>query len=261
MSKNGIPILAAMPTEGVYVNPSGKKTFIPLENNPEVFTSLIHDLGVSSELEFSDVYSLDDPDLLAFVPRPALALIFITPAPPYYAVRGADGTSLAKDGISYDKSGDEESVTWFRQTIGHACGLIALLHAVANGEAKQFIQAGSTLDGLFQKARALKPLPRADLLYNSEELEKSHMRAARMGDSSAPRADEACGYHFLTFVKGGDGHLWELEGSTDGPIDRGELGEGDDMLSEAALEKGVRKFLNAADGNTEFSIIALAKRS
>lgn len=248
-------------TEGVYVNPSGKKTFIPLENNPEVFTSLVHDLGLSPELEFSDVYSLDDPDLLAMVPRPALALIFITPAPPYYAVRGADGTPSAKEGITYDKSGDEEPAMWFRQTIGHACGLIALLHAAANGEARKFVQAGSTLEGLFEKAKSLKPGPRAQLLYDSEELEKSHMKAARMGDTSAPRADEACGYHFITFVKGSDGHLWELEGSTDGPIDRGELRNGDDMLSEAALEKGVRKFLKVADGNSEFSIITLAKNS
>lgn len=249
-----------MPTEGVYITSSGKKVFIPLENNPEVFTSLIHDLGVSSELCFYDVYSVDDPDLLSLVQRPALALLFIAPAPPYNTVRAADGTPSAKDGLTYDKSGDEEPVMWFHQTIGNACGMIALLHAVANGEARRFVREDSTLGRLLQQAAPLKPGPRADLLHASEELERAHMRAARTGHTAAPRAEEPCGHHFLAFVKGRDGHLWELEGASDGPIDRGEMREGEDMLSEAVLEKGVRRFLRAGDGNLEFSVIALARR-
>lgn len=249
-----------MPADGVYVSPQGKKVFIPLENHPDVFTSLVHDLGVSHELGFYDVYSLEDKDLLALVPRPAIALIFITPAPMYYAVRGADGTAAARDGLTYDKSGDEEPIMWFRQTIGHACGLIALLHSVANGEAREFVTKGSTLDDLITRAAPLKPGPRADVLYQSSELEEAHMRAARGGDSAPPSAAEGNGFHFLAFVRGKDGHLWELEGSSDGPVDRGLLGDGDDMLSEAALEKGVRRFVKVADGNVEFSIVALAKK-
>ena len=56
-----------------------QKTFVPLENNPVVMTNLAHKLGLSSELEFHDVYSLTDPDLLAILPRPAYALLFIYP--------------------------------------------------------------------------------------------------------------------------------------------------------------------------------------
>jgi hypothetical protein len=39
---------------GVYVAPDGKKTFVPLENNPEVFDELIHKLGVSEKLGFHE---------------------------------------------------------------------------------------------------------------------------------------------------------------------------------------------------------------
>lgn len=248
-----------MPEEGVWISPSGKKTFIPLENNPQVFTSLIHDLGVSAKLTFHDVYSLDDPDLLAMVPRPAHALIFITPGPMYYDVRAEDGVGQAKDGLSYDKAGAEEPVTWFLQTIGNACGLIALLHSVASESVRPFVEGGSVLDGLLAEAAPLKPVARADLLYNSEALEKAHMKAARTGDSSAPRADEGVGYHFLAFTRGKDGHLWELEGGCDGPIDRGLLPEGEDMLGQTALDLGVRRFLKHAGGNMEFSIIALSE--
>lgn len=65
-------------TPGVYINSKGKKTFVPLENNPEVFTDLIHRLGLTPELGCYDVYSIDEPDLLSMVPRPAHALIFIS---------------------------------------------------------------------------------------------------------------------------------------------------------------------------------------
>jgi ubiquitin carboxyl-terminal hydrolase L3 len=39
---------------GVYIAPDGKKTFVPLENNPEVFDELIHKLGVSEKLGFHE---------------------------------------------------------------------------------------------------------------------------------------------------------------------------------------------------------------
>jgi ubiquitin carboxyl-terminal hydrolase L3 len=45
-------------------------------------TELAHNLGISSELTFHDVLSLTDPDLLAFIPRPCLALIVIIPLTP-----------------------------------------------------------------------------------------------------------------------------------------------------------------------------------
>lgn len=249
-----------MPEEGVWISPSGKKKFIPLENNPQVFSSLIHDLGVSTKLTFHDVYSLDDPDLLSLVPRPAHALIFITPGPMYYNVREEDGLGQADEtGLTYNKAGADEPVMWFRQTIGNACGLIALLHSVASDSVRPFVEGNTVLDGLLAEATPLRPVQRAELLYNSEALEKAHMKAARTGDSSTPAADEPVGYHFLAFTKGKDGHLWELEGACDGPIDRGVLPEGEDMLGQTALDLGVRRFLKHAGDSMDFSIIALSE--
>ncbi|KAM5346884.1 hypothetical protein ACJ41O_009889 [Fusarium nematophilum] len=242
-------------TPGVSFDKDGKKVFIPLENNPEVFTNLVHNLGVSKKLGFYDVYNVDEPELLAMIPRPVHALVFIAPAPTYNRVRENDPGSKE---LTYDGSGPGEPVMWFKQTIGHACGLIALLHSVSNGTAKDFIVPDSDLDKLLKEALPLKPMPRADLLYNSDELEKAHMAAAFKGDSTAPSSQEPVGYHFLSFIKGGDGHLYELEGSWDGPIDRGTLADDEDILSDKALDASVRRFTKVADGNLEFSIIALA---
>ena len=53
----------------------GALAFIPLEANPQLMTDLIHKLGVSKGLQMHDVFSLTEPELSAFIPRPALALL------------------------------------------------------------------------------------------------------------------------------------------------------------------------------------------
>ncbi|RVX67663.1 hypothetical protein B0A52_08192, partial [Exophiala mesophila] len=55
------------------------RAFVPLENNPEVMTTLVQQLGLSPKLQFHDVWSLTDPSLLAFLPRPAYALLLVFP--------------------------------------------------------------------------------------------------------------------------------------------------------------------------------------
>ncbi|KAG5920574.1 hypothetical protein E4U42_006155 [Claviceps africana] len=250
-----------MPTEGLGTSSTGRKVVIPLENNPEVFTSLVHDLGVSSQLGFYDVLSLDDPSLLAHIPRPVFALIFISPSDMQTAVRREDGRPKSVDvrDLTYAKSGADEPVMWFHQTIGNACGTYALLHSVANGEARRFVNEGSVLHTLLEDAGPRAPEARAKGVYDNLALEEAHMRAARLGSSTAPPAEVYAGHHFIAFVKGQDGHLWELEGTTDGPIDRGQLAEGDDMLSERALGQGVKRFIKFAEGNVNFSLVALAR--
>jgi ubiquitin carboxyl-terminal hydrolase L3 len=223
------------------------------ENNPEVFTELIHRLGVSSKLGFFDVYSTE-PELLAFVPRPAHALIFISPGDVYYRVYGREEANTNR------QPSIEGKVVWYPQTIGNACGLIALLHAVSNGPARDYINPDSTLDRIIKESEPLSPEARAKVLYDSVELEKAHMASANRGDTAAPPAAEEPGYHFLAFVKGKDNHLYELEGGFNGAVDLGEL-QDDDCLSERALELGIGRYIKVADGNMEFSIISLSERA
>jgi Ubiquitin carboxyl-terminal hydrolase, family 1 len=110
-----------------------RKRFVPLENNPDVMNSLVHNLGLSQSLAFQDVFSIDDPELLEFVPRPAHALLLIFPVSEVYEkARFDEDKSISV----YDGAGEDERVLWFRQTIGNACGLIGLLHAVGNGEGR-----------------------------------------------------------------------------------------------------------------------------
>ncbi|KAJ5322120.1 Peptidase C12 [Penicillium brevicompactum] len=238
--------------------PNTQKAFVPLENNPEVMSHLVHQLGLSPGFGFTDVFSIDEPELLAFVPRPSHALLLVFPvSQTYEASREAEDAT--KD--SYTGSGPNEPVMWFKQTIRNACGLIGLLHAVSNGESRQHITPGSDLDGLLKEAEGLEPIQRADLLYDSKALESAHADAAKLGDTAAPQAEDSVDLHFVAFVRGVDGTLWELDGRRKGPLARGVLKEGDDALSEAALDLGVRRFLKteAQGGNPDlrFSLVSL----
>ena len=217
-------------------------------------------LGLSPNLAFHDVYSLTDPSLLSFLPRPAHALLLVFPVTETYeSHRRSEDAELP----IYDGAGPGEKVMWFKQTIRNACGLIGLLHCVSNGYASSQIQAGSELDRLLQKAKLLKPDDRAELLYQNQELESAHAEAAKKGDSAAPDAEDVVNLHFVAIVRGSDGELWELDGRRKGPLLRGTLAEGDDVLSERALQLGVNSFLKreeeAGGGELRFSIVMLGE--
>ncbi|KAE8146315.1 hypothetical protein BDV25DRAFT_162725 [Aspergillus avenaceus] len=238
--------------------PQTNKAFVPLENNPEVMSHLVHQLGLPPTLGFTDVFSIDEPDLLAFVPRPAHALLLVFPVSPSYENSRINEDSTLSE---YTGSGPSEPVMWFKQTIRNACGLIGLLHSVSNGEARAQVLPGSDLDALLRDAEPLGPVQRADLLYESKALESAHADAAKLGDTTAPEAEDAVDLHFVAFVKGVDGRLWELDGRRKGPLERGVLREDEDALSERALELGVRRFLKTeADGGNpdlRFSLVSL----
>ncbi|KAK4181810.1 putative ubiquitin carboxyl-terminal hydrolase isozyme L3 [Triangularia setosa] len=234
--------------------PATAPAFIPLEANPELMTTLLRNLGMSPTLALHDVYSLTDPDLLSFIPRPAYALLLVFPVTATY-----ESHRLAEDSLLSDHSPTPDyPVLWFRQTIRNACGLMGLLHAVANGEATNFIESGSDLDRIINTALPLDTIGRARLLETEESLARAHRAAAEKGDTAAPEATDDVDLHYVAFVKGKDGGLWEMDGRRKGPIRRGELGPEEDVLSEKGLVLGARKFLEREGGDLRFSAVALA---
>lgn len=112
-----------------------RKHYLPLESNPELFTQLINSLGVNT-LQFQDVYSIDEPDLLSMVSRPVYALVLVFPTTPAYEEQISKEEATRNE---YTGSGAGEDVVWFQQTINNACGLYGILHAVSNGGARKFI--------------------------------------------------------------------------------------------------------------------------
>lgn len=222
--------------------------------------ALARKLGLSDALKFYDVYTIDEPELLYEIPRPCHALLVIIPL-----TKAWDRDRQAEDAKvgDYEDCGDESPVIWFKQTIGNACGSIGLLHCAINGAAKDFILPGSTLEKIRADAVNRVMVDRAQMLYDNQEFEDAHASVAAMGDTKPPSPDAGhLGQHFVAFVRGKDRHLWELEGSRKGPIDRGVLLGDEDVLSPRALAMGLKRVIkveqDAGGDDLRFSCIALA---
>jgi ubiquitin carboxyl-terminal hydrolase L3 len=133
-----------------------------------------------------------------------------------------------------------------------------ILHIVFNLEGGRYVPSNSKLDTLLQQAIRLAPEERAQLLYDSEFLEKAHMDAASGGSSTAPSPRDENYHHFVGFVQK-DGQVWELNGGMNGPLLRGTLSQGEDLLSEQGLNLTAQDFLGVAEqsGLGEMSIVAV----
>jgi ubiquitin carboxyl-terminal hydrolase L3 len=113
------------------------KTFLPLESNPEIFTYLAHNLGLSSALKFVEVYDLDvTPE------EEVLAYVLAFPTREGYNEMVDERDSGDFEGKEVEKN-EERKVLWLRQTIHNACGLYALLHAACNGAARNYISTSA----------------------------------------------------------------------------------------------------------------------
>ncbi|KIY73348.1 putative ubiquitin carboxyl-terminal hydrolase [Cylindrobasidium torrendii FP15055 ss-10] len=230
----------------------GQKRYIPLESNPEVFTDLIHNLGIKT-LKFQDVYSIEDEGLMALVERPTYALVLVSPV-------GADYEKYTKENgpPPYTGSGEDEPVIWYRQTIHNACGLYGILHALSNGDARAQIAADSPISALVSKCVSLGPEERAIALEESTVLEDAHKGAAQQGSTAPPALEDEVDYHYVAFVKGKDGYLYEMDGNKNGPINKGiKLSADEDLFGPGGISL-VKEFIEREQGgNPNFSLMAL----
>lgn len=110
---------------------------MPLESDPAIITQYTQALGLSPELAFHDVYSVSDPDVLSFVPRPAHALLLVFPITAVYEHYRQE-QDKGKDLNMGDNPVDGD-IVWFRQTIGNACGTMGVIHSVFNGDVPSYL--------------------------------------------------------------------------------------------------------------------------
>ncbi|KAH3902514.1 uncharacterized protein SCODWIG_01711 [Saccharomycodes ludwigii] len=96
----------------------------PLESTPEIFNHIISTkLGANINIvKFFDIYSLTEPDLLNFMPRPCTGIILLFPINSTKKIMST-GEKTVSTGNNY---------YFFKQTIKNACGYHAILHLMAN---------------------------------------------------------------------------------------------------------------------------------
>lgn len=206
------------------------KRVIPIESNPEIFNSLAHNIGLTPVLAFQDVYSLTDPDLLAFLPRPAMAVTMLFPITKTYE------EYRKNEDLTHDNN--SKGSLWFKQTVGNGCGFYAILHILAN------LPRDLIIENLILNKLLLLQISEdtaedevtmlVELLEQNIELDSNY---GNQGQTEAPNAEEQVEFHFISFVKGKDGHLYELDGRRTGPVDLGPCEDADLINDQKLLEK------------------------
>ena len=116
--------------------PDAAGPWLPLESNPEVFTSFGHRVGLSPDLTFVDVLGLD-PELLAMTPRPCCAVILLFPcSEKIYQARAAEARKLSAAAALQQSYFSPAAKKAFHiqqvASFGNACGTIAAVHALTN---------------------------------------------------------------------------------------------------------------------------------
>lgn len=236
--------------------PTMSKRVIPLESNPDIFNELAYKIGLSPILQFQDLYSLTDPDLLAFVPQPVYALILLFPlTKSYEAYREGLDTKSAAHRAPRD-------VAWFQQTIGNACGLYALLHVLANLPRDLIVRGLLVANLLAQLTPHTSDAETARLIENLEGAIQLDSNYGARGQTEAPPAATECELHFIAFIRSPhNNHVYELDGRRTGPVDLGvsiQESATPSILSEPAVVDKVQFYMNQADDHNKHNFLVMA---
>ncbi|CBZ52659.1 hypothetical protein NCLIV_024470 [Neospora caninum Liverpool] len=240
-----------------YVNALGGPTSAAVEHGGE--TEKKHE-GHEALLSFEDVLSLEDwaVDMIA---HPTVAVLLLFPI--------TEATEKArKEQEKQEATSKHLENIWFtKQTVGNACGTVALLHCIANLPRDKFpLQPGQFLEHFLKETADLSPDARAKLLETDRSLANSHKTFETKGQSAVPTPESDVDTHFVAFVCGGNGHLIELDGRRAAPVDHGPIGEEGTTLeavaqSQRLLKKAVsvikKEFVDRCPGELRFQIIAV----
>lgn len=235
-----------------------RKRVIPLESNPAIFNLLAKKLGLSPVLGFHDVFSITEPDLLAMIPQPVFAVVMLFPL-----TKGYEQYRVNEDQQKEIYQNEKQAtVKWFKQTIGNGCGLYALLHVLANLPNDFILDHLILLEFLMKRLGEQKSVEdTARLVESLENTIQLDENFGTQGQTSAPDPSELVDLHFITFVKGKDNHVYELDGRRQGPIDLGEYAFGDDsnIINDPHLIDKIKFYMDNADEENKhnFAMIAL----
>lgn len=229
---------------------SGVTAVIPLESNPQVFTDFGHKLGLSPLLSFFDIYSITEPELLSFLPRPVNAVVLLFPITDKY--EDFKNSEESDKQISFEHN---ENITWFKQLLKNSCGLYALLHSICN------LPSGLIVDQ--SKLHSfIEELSSGSFSDSSDEISKRIVNLSlplyniysREGDTAHPNAEEDVILHFICYVRGNDNHYYELDGRRNGPVDLGaEANPELDLIDSEVVTNRIKTYMDMADEENKYN--------
>lgn len=227
------------------------KRWFPLESNPDVMAQYMKRLGWPIEqFTFTDIMSTEDW-ALDMVPKPVQAVLFLFPiSESHEANSEAEDAKIKADGQIVD-----QNLFYMRQTVGNACGTIALLHACCNAITKGISpEKGSWLESFYEKAKGKTPEEIAALLEEDDDIEEAHEQLAQEGQSDNSEESRNVITHFIAFVNLG-GHLYELDGRKNVPINHGDCNSEELLAKSTAV---IKQFMQRDPEEVRFTMVALS---
>nr|CCA23188.1 ubiquitin carboxylterminal hydrolase putative [Albugo laibachii Nc14] len=230
------------------------KKWFPIESNPSILNKYLDTMGFpTTTYEFQDVLSTEEW-ALEMVPQPVAAVIFLFPIKDETEAFAKD-EALKQKNSGLNKS---KNVFYIKQTIGNACGTIAMLHAVGNIRHSITFPPKSYLQKFFTLCDGKTPAEIGAILEQSDELETVHESAARRGQSEQLQTvDDPINTHFICFSCVDD-RLYELDGRKEDAIEHGESSPATLLQDACRVIKG---FIARDPDEVRFTIMALAHRT
>ncbi|KAG0185549.1 Ubiquitin carboxyl-terminal hydrolase isozyme L3 [Apophysomyces sp. BC1034] len=136
-----------------------------------------------------------EPELLAMIPRPVKAIIFLYPL--------TEATKAFKQQEEVHLKAREQNISpkvaFFKQTISNACGMMALLHALTNNED---IVGPGLFRQIIEDTRQMSLDERVEYLETCQTLASVHASSAQEGQTRPPSLDKQMSDHFICFIEG-----------------------------------------------------------
>jgi len=222
--------------------------WLPLEANPEVLNEYSVKLGMPCTLAWTDVLAFEDW-AMEMVPQPCYAVTLVFPITDASEAHAREEERCKKpDTIASEK------VWYTKQTVGNACGTVAVVHTLANlsSQGQMELIEDSFMINFMKKCEGKNPMERAHLLEEDDKIECAHAEAELQGQSNSNTGKVET--HFITFVEV-DGFLYELDGRKDSPTNHGKL-EGKTVLQKAV--EVATQFRDRDPEDVRFAMLALA---
>jgi len=213
---------------------------------------------ITTRYKFGDIYGLDD-ELLDMIPQPVRAVILLFPLTEDFKQKR--DALYAQEIEAVGEGHVDPTIIWIKQTIGNACGTMAMLHALANSPVE--LQPESPIAQFIDQCKFITPLERAKLLEDTPLFKTIHAETAVTGQT-APPENLNVDLHFTCFVEAPDAsvrtsttktyprRLIELDGNRDGPVDHGPI---KDFLKDVA--KIIQRDFISGTESLEFTLMYL----
>lgn len=190
---------------------------------------------------------------MPFAIKPIYAILFLYPT---------DAEHIDKNFTCLDETADErerkdeefgQDLYKIKQTIGNACGTIALIHAIANNLDSLEFKERSTLKEFIDSTLDKTPDERGKLLEENKAMANAHEECAGSGETEM---DDDTKIHFVALIEH-KGYLWKCDGTSEQKAIRVNIASRDSILESAA--EYVIKFAQKNPKIISYSAMALNK--